>query len=243
MNAATWNVEQHKILSRAECDAVIGNLEQRGGRSVNARMNLAVFRLATCVGLRVSEIGSLQLRDVLVAGTNKRPLLTVRATNAKSGRERKIPLHWDRGTLENLRAWKAERTAQGAKPLDFFVCSQSQNTFGARLHRVNLRRRFITVCKSALGAERAEALTIHDGRHTYVSRSLAGGRSLAEVRDAAGHANISTTSIYTHIAVDDDGTIGDLFGDKVPAGVDATVLAAAVEHVLKKLRSDENAVL
>ena len=33
---------------------------------------------------------------------------------------------------------------------------------------------------------------------------------LAEVRDAAGHANVSITSAYLHVAVDDDA-VGDLF--------------------------------
>jgi len=60
-----------------------------------------------------------------------------------------------------------------------------------------------------LGPERLVPLAIH-GRHTFISHALAGGRTLAEVRDAAGHANVSITSGYLHIAVDDDG-IGDLF--------------------------------
>jgi hypothetical protein len=33
----------------------------------------------------------------------------------------------------------------------------------------------------------------------------------AEVRDAAGHANVSITSAYLHVAVDDEG-VGNLFG-------------------------------
>ena len=44
-----------------------------------------------------------------------------------------------------------------------------------------------------------------------ISHALAGGRSLAEVRDAAGHSSINTTSVYTHVATDDDGEVGDLF--------------------------------
>ena len=62
-----------------------------------------------------------------------------------------------------------------------------------------------------LGGGRQEELTIHHGRHSFVSHALAGGRSLAEVRDAAGHANISTTSIYAHVAVEDEWEPGDLF--------------------------------
>lgn len=51
---------------------------------------------------------------------------------------------------------------------------------------------------------RLETLTIHRGRDTFISHALAGGRSLAEVRDAAGHVNVSITSGYPHVAVDDD---------------------------------------
>jgi integrase len=36
-------------------------------------------------------------------------------------------------------------------------------------------------------------LTIHHGRHTFISHALAGRRTLAEVRDAVGHANITVT--------------------------------------------------
>jgi len=36
-------------------------------------------------------------------------------------------------------------------------------------------------------------LTIHHGRHTFISHALAGGRT-AEVRDAAGHSSVLVTS-------------------------------------------------
>lgn len=65
-----------------------------------------------------------------------------------------------------------------------------------------------------LGTERQQELTIHTGRHSFVSHALAGpnARSLAEVRDAAGHSSLAITSIYTHVATDDDGDdVGDLF--------------------------------
>jgi site-specific recombinase XerD len=56
--------------------------------------------------------------------------------------------------------------------------------------------------------ERIGALTIHHGRHTFISHALAGGRTLAEVRDAAGHSNVSATSAYLHVAVDgEEGTV------------------------------------
>jgi site-specific recombinase XerD len=62
-----------------------------------------------------------------------------------------------------------------------------------------------------LGLERLRGLTVQHGRHTFVSHALAGGRTLAEVKAAAGHASLVTTSEYLHVAVDDDGVPGTLF--------------------------------
>jgi hypothetical protein len=42
-------------------------------------------------------------------------------------------------------------------------------------------------------------------------RRLAGGRTLAEVRDAAGHCNVSITSGYLHVAVDDGADVSNWF--------------------------------
>jgi integrase len=100
--------------------------------------------------------------------------------------------------------------ADGARDTDAFVCSVQANRLGCGLQRAALRRRFLSACK-VLGLARLRTLTIHHGRHTYISHALAGGRTLAEVRAAAGHASLLTTSVYLHVAVDDDGEVGRLF--------------------------------
>jgi integrase len=69
-----------------------------------------------------------------------------------------------------------------------------------------LRKRFRTACR-VLGAERLESLTIHQGRHIFISHALSGGRTLVEVRDAAGHANVNITSSYLHVAADDNDVV------------------------------------
>jgi integrase len=122
-----------------------------------------------------------------------------------------VPLWWDAGTLTDLTEWKAQRVADEAKGKDPFVCSMQSHRRGLPLKRAALRRRFLTACK-VLGLPRLRTLTVHHGRHTYISHALAGGRTLAEVRAAAGHASVLTTSVYLHVAVDDDGEIGTLFG-------------------------------
>ena len=206
--AATWMVDQTKILGRSEIAETLTDQRRKAKRSINTRQNLVVFRLSTCCGLRASEIVGLKLGDVRVG--IRRPYIQVRKSIGKGRKARRVPLWWDAGTLAELEAWKAERQRQGAKVSDPFVCSQQRNTFGRRLDRFNVRKRFLTACR-CLGPERARELTIHHGRHSFVSHSLAGGRSLAEVRDAAGHSNVAITSVYLHVATSDDDTVGNIF--------------------------------
>ena len=91
------------------------------------------------------------------------------------------------------------------------ACSYAASTATrlAAFDRRNLRMRFKFCCK-VLGRERRNELTIHDGRHSFVSHALHGGRSIVEVKSAARHSNLSSTSIYTHL-VEDSGQVGDLF--------------------------------
>lgn len=205
-------VDPTKLLLRHELHAVLNDLQQQAQRSIHGRLNLLLFRLAACCGLRVSEITGLQLDDVRCTGS--RPHLRLRRGAAKGGKARVVPLWWDAGTLSDIVAWKAHRERQGATGGDWFLISARAGRSGIRYSRHTLRRRFRTACKS-LGLERLQTLTIHHGRHTFISHALAGGRTLAEVRDAAGHANVSITSAYLHVAVDDT-TVGQLFGMVAP---------------------------
>jgi site-specific recombinase XerC len=203
-----WRIDATKILTKREISAVLADLHRKAPRSLNTRMNLAIFRLASCCGLRVTEISGLQLGDVRIH--IDRPHLVIRPAIAKCGHRRKIPLWWDQGTLVDIIAWVDVRRTQGATNSDPVVCSLQPRRFGTRLGRHVLRKRFRTSCR-CLGQDRLAALTIHHGRHTFVSHALAGGRTLAEVRDAAGHCNVSTTSCYLHFLLDEPADGGRIF--------------------------------
>ena len=193
-----------KILTRRELQMVLGDLSRKATRSPSTRLNLIVFRLATCCGLRASEIAHLQIGDVHIDLT--RPHLRIRRGAAKGGRPRVVPLWWDAGTLDDILRWKADRLRNGCGARSPFVAPlRSARVFS----RHTLRKRFRTACR-VLGSQRLATLTIHHGRHTFISHALAGGRTLAEVRDAVGHANVSITSSYLHVAVDDH-EVGELF--------------------------------
>jgi integrase len=84
---------------------VLADLRRKVARLPNARLNLVLFRLAAYCGLRVSEITSLHIGDVRTE--HARPHLRIRRGAAKGGRPRTVPLWWDRGTLDDLAAWKA----------------------------------------------------------------------------------------------------------------------------------------
>ena len=197
-------VEPTKILTRSELLAVLADLKRKAPRSKNTRLNLVIFRLACCCGLRASEIAQLRAGDV--RADTRRPHIRIRRGASKGGKPRIVPLWWDQGTLEDLAAWEL-----GKRPDEPFVASlRPGRDAGAIFSRHTLRKRFRTACK-VLGPERLETLTIHHGRHTFISHALARGRTLAEVRDAAGHANVSITSGYLHVAVEDE-EVGRLFG-------------------------------
>ena len=207
---ATWIMDQTKLLTRSEIAAVLADLKRKAKRSINTQMNLVIFRLATCCGLRASEIAHLQMKHVRLS--SQRPHISLPKTITKRSKSRRIPLWWDSGTLADITEWKRLRGSQGASAGDLFVLSQGAN-YGKPLTRQKLYYRFKSACR-VLNKEhpgRTELLTLHHGRHSFCSHSLAGGRSLAEVRDAAGHSNISTTSVYAHVAVDDDDVVGDIF--------------------------------
>jgi integrase len=208
-NPCTWNINPTMILTRAELRAVLFDLSRRSRRSLNAQLSLVVVRLACCCGLRASEIGHLRLDDVRV--DVERPHLRIRPGVGKGRRARTVPLWWDAGTLADVVAWKDQRRQQGAGGGDLLVCSMLSNRRGRPLSRHALRLRFQRACRRALGPERAARVTIHHGRHTFVSHALAGGRTLAEVRDAAGHSHVGITSLYLHVAVEDDAVVGNLF--------------------------------
>jgi integrase/recombinase XerD len=203
-----WALDPTKILLRRELATVLADVKRQARRLANAQRNLIIVRLACCCGLRVSEIAGLQLDDVVV--DVPRPHLRLRRETTKGKRPRMVPLWWDGGTLADLVAWKAERMQQGAGGHDPLVCSVQAHRRGEGLQRAAIRRRFLSAC-GVLGKARVRTLTIHHGRHTFISHALAGGRTLAEVRAAAGHANVSVTSGYLHVVVDDEEAVGNLF--------------------------------
>jgi integrase len=193
---STW------IFTSAELASVLTDLRRRSrrcDRGINARCNLTLFRLSCCCGLRCKEICGLNLEDVIASGP--RPCIRVSRWITKGTEQKRkartVPLWLDLGTLADLTAWKESRVAAGAKPDDPFLCSVNAKTQGQRLDRRLCFRRWRTAIR-ILGKERVAQVSIHKGRHNYISYMIAAGVPLPAVRDFAGHQNIKTTDVYLH---------------------------------------------
>ena len=63
-----------------------------------------------------------------------------------------------------------------------------------------LRVRFKKLC---LAAKLPDTLSVHSLRHTCATELLRGGASIRHVQELLGHSCITTTQIYTHVAIDD----------------------------------------
>jgi integrase/recombinase XerC len=195
------------ILSLSEISQVVAHL--RGCRRQNsAQLNLILFRLSACCGLRVAELTGLAVGDVKVG--RARPHILVRESIAKGKKQRVVPLWWDAGTLADLELYRANRVEDGAGPDDPFLCSTRSHRRGAAIGRRTAQERWDRIVRIVLSEERAAGLSIHKGRHSFCSNALNAGKSLVEVRDAAGHSSVATTNVYLHLASSDE-TVGNIF--------------------------------
>ena len=159
-------------------------------RTPDGMRDAAMLELLYASGLRVSELVSLNLRDVNLDEQYVRCL-------GKGSKERIVPLH--RKAVASVRtyvqeAWPKLRRPQREGETALFV-----NRRGQRL----TRQGFWLILKGhARQAGITNPITPHTLRHSFATHLLAGGASLRNVQELLGHASISTTQVYTHLTRD-----------------------------------------
>ncbi len=180
-----------KVLSLAEVETLIGTAN-KATRAVTSGARKRAFRLNALLetlyasGLRVSELVALP-RDVLAADDR---VLTIKG---KSGRERLVPLNdVAREALSAYLALLKEQPELKASRWLFPTGDGSQHItrqrFGQELKGLAL----------AAGLDPAR-VSPHVLRHAFASHLLERGADLRTVQQLLGHADISTTQIYTHV--------------------------------------------
>ncbi|MFC0632606.1 tyrosine recombinase [Brevundimonas balnearis] len=189
-----------KTLSRDEVERLIAASAAREG-AAGVRL-LALVELAYASGLRVSELLALP-----IAAARKDPAYLI--VKGKGGKERLAPLNGS--AREAVKAWLAARDA-GREP----DAPDSPWLFpsGGRTGRLTPRRFAQLLDQAAIDAGIDPArVSPHVLRHAFATHLLEGGADLRVVQTLLGHADIATTQIYTHVAVD---RLTDLVRSKHP---------------------------
>jgi integrase/recombinase XerD len=144
-----------------------------------------MLELLFATGLRVSELLGLTVEDV----TQPDPLIRV---TGKRGKERIVPYG------RAAEAWLQRYLSEGRPQLvgKRTIAALFLNTRGAPLSRSGLWR---LLREYARAAGIAKPLGPHSMRHSFAVHLLSGGADLRVVQELLGHADISTTQIYTHV--------------------------------------------
>ena len=165
-----------------DVDQVTQVLEQ-DGEGVLALRDRAMWETLYSCGLRVSELVGLSLGDVDLRNREARVL-------GKGRKQRVVPI--GRFALERLEQWlKARGTLLRGEETAVFL-----NHRGQRLTTRGVQSRLAHWCL-VHGID--VKLHPHMLRHSFASHLLESSGDLRAVQELLGHANISTTQIYTHL--------------------------------------------
>ncbi|MDE3196185.1 MAG: site-specific tyrosine recombinase XerD [Acidobacteriota bacterium] len=171
-----------KFLNQEQIGALIGSPDVTRPSGVRDQ---AMFELLYATGIRVSELIGLKLSSIDIA----RGLIRV---TGKGNKQRIVPVHAKAlAAVENyVNSSRAELLKGRASPYLFITARGGPMT----------RQAFWAATK--LNGKRAgifHNLSPHVVRHTFATHLLEGGADLRSVQTMLGHADLSTTEIYTHV--------------------------------------------
>ncbi len=173
-----------KTLSESQVDALLKQPPLHTPRGLRDR---AMLEVLYATGLRVSELVGLAVLDVSLGDG------VVRVVQGKGGKDRLVPLgaeaaHWITTYLKDSRpALMGARTAPA-----LFVTARAQP--------MTRQSFWLLIKKYAILAGIHAPLSPHVLRHAFATHLLNHGADLRVVQMLLGHADISTTQIYTHVA-------------------------------------------
>ncbi|KKW38418.1 MAG: Tyrosine recombinase XerD [Candidatus Peribacteria bacterium GW2011_GWB1_54_5] len=178
---------QVKVLRREELSRL---LESPDVSTRTGKRDKAIMELFFSTGLRLAELRSLNVRDL---NFDTREI----SVRGKRGKIRVVFLS-DRA-VDSLRAYLEART-DDLTPLFIRNMEKAQETMPPgeefRLSRISI---YNVVKKYALIAGVVSDPSPHTLRHSFATDLLRNGADLRSVQELLGHADLSTTQIYTHV--------------------------------------------
>ena len=190
-----------KLLSEAEVDLLLERARERAGP--DGRRLRALLELLYATGLRVSELVCLPLDAVA-----RDPMVLI--VRGKGGRERLVPLSEPARAAVATFLEVRDRFLSSRKDSRWLFPSRGQSGHLTR-HRVGQLLKELAV---EAGIDPAR-VSPHVLRHAFASHLLDHGADLRSVQKMLGHADISTTQIYTHVL---DERLKALVRDHHPLG-------------------------
>ncbi len=160
-------------------------LELPGGKGLLGPRDRAILELMYATGMRVSEVSDLTLSNLnLDVGF-------IRCTG-KGGKERIIPVgRQAKAAVTKYLAKSRPKLSRRAQEEHIFL-----SRLGKRISRQSLWK-MLKKYTNLAGIKRK--ITPHTLRHSFATHLLEKGADLRSVQEMLGHADISTTQIYTHV--------------------------------------------
>jgi integrase/recombinase XerD len=178
-----------KSLSRVEVESMLGGTPPRNDSAraqALASRDRAMLELLYAGGLRVSEVAGARLEDLKLD-------LGYILVRGKGDKERLVPLGLpaQQALQQYLKSGREVLANKRSSALLFL---------GAGARRLSRQRVWQMVGKAGLASGRHSSP--HMLRHSCATHMVENGADLRTVQTILGHADISTTQIYTHVALD-----------------------------------------
>ncbi|ARP84050.1 tyrosine recombinase XerC [Bordetella genomosp. 8] len=188
-----------KALSVEQAQALMDRPAAGGGHDPVALRDQAMLELLYSSGLRLSELTSLDWRYERGADHTSASWLNLDEREVvvlgKGGKQRAVPV--GAAAVQALRAWLPARAAllgPRSTPSDAAALF-----LGARGHRISPRVVQSQLAKLARVAGLPVHVHPHVLRHSFASHVLQSAQDLRAVQEMLGHANITTTQVYTRL--------------------------------------------
>jgi integrase/recombinase XerD len=186
--------EEPIYLTSEECQRLIKSVKD-DKNNINQKRNLCIITLFLHSAIRISELLNLNLNNLVLTG--RYPMMSI--LHGKGDKRRNIDL--DDESIDVINEWLSERNKIDMSRVkiedrDALFISSCYKRLSTSMV-ANVVSKYIKLS----GLEN-KGITPHKLRHSCLTMLYEAGVDIVELQEIAGHSNINTTKIYTHLSND-----------------------------------------